>query len=161
VKRPVDSLTAEDFGKFPVWQFVAADTPDETYVKPVRQLPTKQLDGCIVGCQLRLANGTKLPGFLGNLDVTNSRLTQHFLTLSAFGPSGTVFHLARYHDIDSIKHGPAAFAAFLGLPLQAVFPITYDVSDNVVGPANLIRGLITPEPQERLSRAEIIALAVP
>lgn len=102
-----------------------------------------------------------MTGFLGNLDPTNSCLTEHFLTLSIFRSDGTLFNLARYHDFDAEERGPAALAAFLGLPLDAVFPISYDLTCVVAGPLESLRGTITAEPRERLTGAEIIALAVP
>ena len=102
-----------------------------------------------------------LSGFLGNLDTSNVRLTQHVLTVSVFREDGAVFHRARYHDFDARERGPLALASFLGLPLEAVFPIEYDVGNAIVGPAEILRGAIPAEPEERLSRAEVIALAVP
>ena len=161
MKRPVDSLIAEDFAKSPVWRFTNSDSPEETHVTPVRRLPVERAAGCIVGCHIRLTNGTVLTGFLGNLDTTNARLTEHFLTLSVFRSDDVIFHLARYHDFDATERGPTALAAFLGLPLEAVFPITYDVSSSVIGPPDVVRGVITAEPRERLTRAEVVALAVP
>lgn len=161
MKIPVDKLTTENLAKFAVWRFIDSDTPDETYVTPVRQLPVERLDGCIIGAPIHLANRTELMGLLGNLDVTSSRLTEHFLVLSVFRSDGAIFHLARYHDFDAASRGPAALAAFLGLPLDAVFPITYDVSNIVDVPSDSLRGTITIEPRERLTRREIVALAVP
>ena len=159
--RAVDSLTAADFSLFPVWRFTGSDTPDETYMTPVRRLPAHRLDGCLVAAPITLANGTVLTGVLGNLDLANPRLNQHFLTLSVFRPDGAQFYLARYHDFDVAERGPDVLAVFLGLPLDAVFPITYDVSSFVAGPPESLRGTITAQPRERLSRAEVIALAVP
>ena len=158
--RPVDSLTAADFNMFPVWRFTDSDTPDETYMTPVRRLPARRLDGCILATPIRLANGTVLTGVLGNLDPASPRLNQHFLELSVFRSDGEQFYLARYHDFDAVERGPAALAAFLGLPLDAVFPIAYDVSSVVAGPPESLCCTITAEPRERLSRAELIALAI-
>ena len=159
--RPVDSLTKEDFAESPVWRFTGSDTPDETHVKPVRRLPVRRLGACIVGVPIHLADGTALTGIIGNFDPTNPRLTEHFLTLSVFRGDGRLFHLARYHDFDAAERGPAALAEFVGLPLDAVFPISYDLSGIVVGSSDVLRGTIAAEPRERLTRAEVIALAVP
>lgn len=161
MKRSVDSLTPKDFAKYPIWRFTGYDTPDETYMSPVTRLPVKRLGGCIVGCPIRLANGTVLTGFLGNLDPADPRLTGHFLTLSVFRPDGARFHLARYHDHDLAEHGPTALAAFLDLPLDAVFPISYDVSTIVTGVPDSVRGTIIIEPRERLTRQELIRLSIP
>jgi hypothetical protein len=161
MKHPVDHLTAEDFAKFPVWRFTGSDVPDEPYVTPVRRLPVKRLSGCIVGCPIHLANEMVLTGSLGNIDTTNARLTEHFLTLSVYRSDGSLFHLARYHDFDVSERGPVALTAFLGLSLEDVFPISYDVSSIVTGPPEVVRGTITAGPRERLARAQIIELAVP
>jgi hypothetical protein len=159
--RSVDSLTPDDFAAHPVWRFTDSDTPNETYVAPVCRLPVSHLDGCIVGCSLRLANGERVIGIIGNLDPSNAKSTQHFLELSLFRSDGSLFHLARYHDFDIEKRGPAALAVFLGLPLTAVFPITYDVSKVVSGLSDCVQGSITVEPKERLTEQELIALAIP
>lgn len=159
--RSVDSLTREDFIASPVWRFTHSRSSTVVEVAPVRRLPVKQATGYVVGCSLRLANRTVLSGFLGNLDTSNVRLTQHVLTVSVFREDGAVFHLARYHDFDATERGPLALASFLGLPLEAVFPIEYDVGKAIAGPAEILRGAIPAEPKERLSRAEVIALAVP
>jgi hypothetical protein len=159
--RPIDSLTKEDFAESPVWRFTGSDTPDETHVKPVRRLPVSRLAGCIVGIPIRLANGTVLTGIIGNFDPTIPRLTEHFLTLSVFRPDGSLFHMARYHDYDAAERGAAMLAEFLDLPLNAVFPISYDLSGMVVGSPDVLRGAITAQPRERLTREQIIALAVP
>ncbi len=161
MKRPVDSLTRKDFIEFPVWRFTGSDTPDETYVKPVRRLPVRDLASCIVGVPIRLANRTMLTGIIGNFDPATPRLTEHFLTLSVFRPDGLLFDMARYHDDDAATRGAAAMAEFLGLSLDAVFPISYDLSGIVAGSTDVLRGAVTAEPRERLTRAEIIALAVP
>ena len=159
--RPVDSLTEMDYAESPVWRFTGSDTPDETHVKPVRRLPVRRLGGCLVGIPIHLANGTVLTGVIGNFDPDTPRLTEHFLTLSVFRPDGVLFHLARYHDYDAAKQGPAKLAKFLSLPVDAVFPISYDLSGIVAGSPDVLRGTVSAEPRERLTRAEIIALAVP
>jgi hypothetical protein len=160
MKRPSGKLTAQDFAKFPVWRFTSDDTPDETYVSPVRKLPVKRVDGCIIGCKVHLANGTALQGVVANLNLTDPRCNEHFLALSVFGEDGDRFRLARYHDVDFARRGPDALAAFLRLPISAVFPITYDVSDVVSGRHAVLRGVINAEPNERLTRKEIISLAL-
>ena len=83
----------------------------------------------------------------------------HFLSLSV--PSqGEWFHLARYHDSDYAENGPVALAQLLGLTVAEVFPITYDLTSYVSGEASALKGTILAEPRERLSRDEIISLAV-
>ena len=59
------------------------------------------------------------------------------------------------------ERGPDALARFLGLPLAEVFPIAYDVSAIVQGAQDSVQGHVLAEPRVRLTRAELIALAVP
>jgi hypothetical protein len=159
--KPVEQLTVDDLKAFPVWQYTNADEDiGETVVRPVKRLPVTALNGRVVGAQVTLANGSRRWALLGNVDPNNPRLTQHFLTLSVFD-QGRWFTMARYHDFDADERGPEAVAAFLGLPTDAVFPISYDVRPYCRGEARALAGTIEKEPRERLTRAQIIALAVP
>jgi hypothetical protein len=158
--KTVDSLTAQDLRDHPVWQYVAEEGSDETTVRPVKRIPVGNLTGKVVGVQILLANGDRAWGLLGSVDPSNARLTQHFLTLSV-ERNGRWFHLARYHDFDRDERGPEQLADFLGLPVTDVFPISYDISACAKGDPSALAGTIPKEPAERLSRAEIIGLAVP
>ena len=86
----------------------------------------------MVGVRVRLANGEEVWGLIGNVDASNPRLTQHVLTLSTFH-GGRWFTMARYHDIGAEKNGPNVLARFLGLPVDNVFPIAYDIRRFCVG----------------------------
>src|SRR5262249_59029714 len=88
------------------------------------------------------------------------RLTTHFLTLSV-ERDGRWFHVARYHDFDYEERAPEKLAAFLGLAVNEVFPITYDLRPYANGDPRALHGMIPEAPAEKLTRAEIIALAVP
>ncbi len=114
----------------------------------------------VVGTQVRFANGTLAWALVGNVDTENARLTEHFLTLS-IEHDGQWFALARYHDFEYVDRGPEALARFLGLPLHDVFPISYDIRQHAQGASAALAGNVPLRPRERLSRAEIIALAVP
>jgi hypothetical protein len=129
-------------------------------VRPVKQIPVKALSGRVVGAQVELANGSARWALLGNVDSSNPRLTQHSLTLSVLDHSRW-FTMARYHDFDSDERGPDALAAFLELPTDAVFPISYDIRRHCRGEPDALAGTIEKQPRERLTRAQIVALAVP
>jgi hypothetical protein len=156
--KSIEDLTAEDLDRHPIWAFVNDDT-NELLVQPVTNIPVGDLTGRVVGAHVRLACGRRVRAVLGNVDLSNPRLTQHFLTLS-LECDGRWFHLARYHDPDRDRHGPDALARFLGLGLSEVFPIEYDVRPHADGTPGAAFGTISAEPSEKLSRAEIIALAV-
>jgi hypothetical protein len=158
--RSVDALTPSDLTRQPVWEFMNDDfQPDDTLVRPVREVPVDSLASRVAAAEVSLQNGRRVWALLGNVDVNASRLTRHFLTLSLY-IDGAWFQLARYHDFDVQERGPGALASRLGLPLSEVFPIQYDLSQVVIGDANVVRGVVPSEPSERLSRAELISLAV-
>ena len=125
--KRVDKLTPRDLEEFPVWAYTNSDRPDETVVRPIKRFPVKSLTCRVVGTRVRLHNETEVWALIGNVDASNARLTQHFLTLSVF-QSRRWFTLARYHDIDAARRGPKALAAFLKLTVARVFPISYDLS---------------------------------
>lgn len=157
--KPVDALTVEDFARHPVWRY-APTVADELRVRAVRTLPVKSLGGKIVGTQVRLANGSEVWAMLGNIDTSNMRLTEHFLTVSV-ERDGEWFHLARYHDHDFRSRGPSQLARFLRLRREDVFPISFDIRAYVEGKPRGLAGTIPLEPRKKLSRDEVIALAVP
>jgi hypothetical protein len=158
--RPVEALTPTDLARFPVWEFVNDDSQaDETYVRPLSELPVDSLDGRIVATEVTLRNGKRFLALVGNADVASPRLTRHFLTFSLYIDDAW-FHLARYHDFDVEERGAVALARRLGMPLSDVFPITYDLSQIAIGDPGVVRGTVLAEPSERLSRSELIALAV-
>lgn len=158
--KPVDKLQVDDLRAFPVWQYVSPESGDETYVRAVSRTPVANLTGKVVGTLVLLASGTRVWALIGNIDPQNPRMTEHFLTLSVVR-GGRWFGLARYHDFDFAERGPDALARFLELPVDAVFPISYDIRGVARGPATALQGQILKVPRERLSRAEIIAMAVP
>jgi hypothetical protein len=158
--KPIDSLQVADLQAHPVWQYTNREGADETFVRPVKEAPVDDLAGKIVGTEVMLANGQRVWALIGNVDPTNAKLTQHFLTLSV-ERGGRWFMLARYHDFDYAEKGPEVLADFLRLSVEDVFPVRYDIRQYVKGKADALSGDIPREPRERLSRAEIIAMAVP
>ena len=128
-------------------------------VRPVKKLPVESLDNSILGTKVRLANGLQVWATIANFDVTNPRATQHFLFLS-IERGGEWFHLARYHDVDFTKRSPEELARFLGLHVDDVFPITVDVRRYVRGDPAALTAAVLKEPRERLTDAELTALAL-
>jgi hypothetical protein len=159
IKR-VEALTVADLERFPVWRYTNDDAKlGGMGVRPVRKTPVKSLDGCIIGTQVRLTHGVVVWATLCNIDAANPHSTKHFLTLSVCR-SGRWFHLARYFDFDFAERGPQALADFLELRVDQVFPISYDISRYCIGESGALIGAIEEEPRERLTDAQIIALAV-
>lgn len=157
--KQVDELTADDFRSAPVWEYVNNDEAGECTVRPVRKLPVKDLNNRLVGVEIKLNCGNTFYGMLGNIDAQNPKNNEHFLTIS-IERKGKWFHLARYHDWDHSKKGPIALAKFLKLDVDDVFPIRYDIRPVVEGNPKSLADKIEIEPRKKLSRSEIIALAV-
>lgn len=160
IEKRVEDLNEADLAAHPVWQYVNSDERGETLVRPIKKMPVKNMTGKEVASRVTLANGSTPWALIGNIDVTNPRLTEHFLTLSILR-DGQWFTMARYHDFDAAERGPDALAEFCGLKLADVFPICYDISHVTLGESSVLVGKIEKEPRERLTRAQIIALAVP
>ena len=156
----VTLLTPADFHRHPVWRFSGSDERGETLVSPVAKLPAKSLQGCVVGVDLVLASGKKVLAMCGNVDLENPQLAEHFMTFSFYRHDGALFHLARYHDFDAAERGPAQLARFLGLPIADIFPARWDLTPHAVGAPAALQGVLNEGPRERLTRSEIIALAV-
>lgn len=158
--KPIEWLKVADLEANPVWQYTSDEDAGETLVRPIKRIPVKSLTGKVIGTQVRFANGMQAWALIGNIDPQNPRLTEHLLTLS-IEYDGRWFALARYHDFDYAERGPEALARFLGLLIDDVFPIAFDVGECAQGDPDALAGSVRKEPRERLSRAEIIALAVP
>lgn len=158
---PVDEVTAVLLKKHPVWEFVPESVyRDETYVKPVDRLPVRTLRNRLVATRVTLANGESVLALLGNIDLRDPHPTEHFLTLSVFNDAGKRFHLARYHDADFKTRGPKQLAKFLGLTTSETFPISYDISSVARGSKSCSRGAILATPTSRLTRKQLIELAL-
>ena len=56
--------------------------------------------------------------------------------------------------------GPEALAKRLGLRVEDLFPIHYDISSLCVGDSAALIGLIDKEPKERLTRAQLMELTL-
>ena len=108
----------------------------------------------IVGVTLHLANGAEVDGMLCNITLDDLRHTEQFRCVAAFLDDGSIFHLARYYDAEYDRHGPMALAEHLGIELDEVFPISYDISDIATGRPDVVVGQIPLEPRERLTDEE-------
>lgn len=156
-KEPFE-LTPEDLKVHPVWEYRSGDDDEnvsDTIVCPVEDLPVSSLDGRIVGTEATLANGSTAWVILANVRLDDPRVTQHIISVSVLGDD-SVFHLSRYWKPDyERQQGPDALAAFLRLSVDAVFPLTYDISEFCKGDLASLRGTVNRQPKERLTREEV------
>ncbi|MBN2475974.1 MAG: hypothetical protein JXB62_15285 [Pirellulales bacterium] len=161
MKRRVSQLTRADISEHSIWEFLPeTEERDETWVRPVSRTPVNDLTRRLVGINLRLASGQTVPAILGNIALRSKRHTEHFLTVTLFRADGQTFDLSRYHDVGANQRGPAALADFLKMNEAAVFPMSYDISSVATGLPEVVSGEILREPRERLSRHELIELAI-
>jgi hypothetical protein len=154
------SLQISDLEKHPVWEVIIDNEAEEVSVFPVADVPVLDLTGRIIGTTVRLANGQSVWAILSYLDTQDARKSELFLLLN-LEKNGAWFALARYWDVDREERGPEAIARFLGLQVDEVFPIAYDVTKYAQGERSALVGVVPREPREKLPRDEIIRLAVP
>jgi hypothetical protein len=159
-KKLIEDLTKSDFTAYPVWIFINDDEEGEMALKPVKKMPTKNLDGKVVGCQVLFANGTSHTAMLGSVDVDNPKRTEQFITLSV-EKDGKWFRLSRYFDHDFKKNGPDGLADFMGLKTSEVFPVSYDIRKFSGGKAAALLGTFTEVPRVTMARQERMDLAFP
>ena len=152
-------LTRDDFERFPVWEYTNEEQLDELDLQPVTDLPVRTLGNRVVGTEVQLNNGARVWAILGNITLDSRRATEQFITMS-FDKGGRWFDLARYHDVDFSRRGPAQLAAFLGLSISEVFPVCYDISSFAVGDPDVLVGQVLGDVAEKLSTAELIRLAI-
>lgn len=146
-----------------IWEFDLAHEgmgeQDESWVIPVEELPVSSLLNRVVAAYVVLANAMRVPSVLSNVSLDSARATEQFVCLSV-ARDERWFHLARYFDVDYVSKGPEALAQFLSMPIDEVFPISYDLVGIVVGPSDVLKGEIRNEPRERLTDGERVALAL-
>jgi hypothetical protein len=142
--KPIDDVTNGELISFPVWEFAIdqEQSLDETAIQPVLKLPVSQGVGILFCTQVRLASGETQWAMLGNLDPQDADQTARCLTIS-FLKAEKRFHLAQPVDFHYETHGPRALCDFLGMKLDDVFPIRYDVHSVCQGDPAAVAGEIT------------------
>jgi hypothetical protein len=89
--KAADELTPSDLTTYRVWEFaddMEGELPDETYMRPVEELPVNSLSGRLASTHVTLANCQRLLALLGNIDLADPVWTEHFLTISSSAPLG-------------------------------------------------------------------------
>jgi hypothetical protein len=156
--KEVTELMPEDFETHPVWEFNLEDEAgmSDTVVRPLLKLPVDTLTNRIIGARVRLANGDSLWSTMDNIDLSDPFQTEQFLGISIY--SGRWIHLARYFDPWFDRESPAVLAAALNLPIDDVFPITYDIRAFCRGNPLSLTGAMECEPRKRLTDSERMKL---
>ena len=170
--KPCDKLTPSDLEKFPVWTFDLGNEGvsgrDETWMVPVKKLPVTTLSNCGCKANATLACGRKVDAMVWSVDLKSIRQTQQFIAIS-FWFKTKRWNLSRYYELERPfvdekgfreTHAPADLALKLGLEINEVFPISYDLSRYAVGIPETVRGQILVEPIEKLDLKQRIALSL-
>jgi len=150
--KEVSALTPLDLRQYPVWEYVFdldrvpecdQDMPTDTSVTPVKELPVDDTGNCVIGTKVKLNNGTQEWAMLSGLTLP-----------SPDGRTGTVFvHLfdqkrAEWADFPPRDYpvyradAPREVSALLGLAMEDVFPLSYDIRGLVAGPEQMLQGTI-------------------
>ena len=146
--KKIEDLMPDDFSVSPVWEYVLElEVADDMLVRPVVVLPVTNLANRIVGTRVRLANGTMLWAELGNLDLQDPPETRRCLMLSLLWGNQWAHFFPR-HDFGQKGEAAASLASTLGLPVDDIFPIAYDVSDCCVGNPEVVRGSVEAIPPD-------------
>lgn len=138
--KNMEKLTPDDFSVYPVWEFALdLEEIDDLAMRPVPKHPVHDLANRIVGAQVRLANGSKLWAGFGNMFLNDPQKTKRALVVS-FYIGGEWIPLS--YNVNAEMYGPDALARKLGLKVEEMFPVTYDVSANCVGDKDVTQGTI-------------------
>lgn len=158
--KPAENLSVDDLKKHPVWEWVLDTEPErDDLLQPVVELPVASLANRLVGTQVTLNNGTSHWAVLLNVSTASARQTRHFMTLW-LEANGDWFELARYFDSEYRTRGPSQLAQFLGLGIDEVFPIFYDISRVATGHQDVLAGSIPARPEKELTEDELIDLSL-
>lgn len=126
-------------------------------VKPLSKLPVRDLDGCLIGTQVTLANGQKVDALIGNIKSRDAKRTQLAITVALF-KGAQKFDLDRRFDPDYSRCGPAALSRFLNLTVNEVFPISYDLTEFSEGTIEALKGKIENAPKLVLEPEQLLEL---
>ncbi len=160
LSKPVEELQISDLNQYAVWEYITEEiASDETWVQPVTDYPITSLSNRIVGTKVRLKNCVEYWAILSNISLNDPKSTEHFLTLWIERETKW-FEMARYFDVDYHKRGPVQLADFLGITVDDIFPIAYDISSVAVGRKEVICGTIPLEPKDKLTYEELIEISL-
>jgi Zn-dependent protease len=143
--KRLHELTPEDFRAYPVWEYgpeVEGESGDrETWVWSVEQHPVTDLSSRFIGTTVTLNNGMQLPACLGNVALQDEEATQALLALNVWHQNEWV-GLRCDNDTGEPQSGEESFARQLGLTMDEVFPMHYDIAAHASGLKSVVRGTI-------------------
>jgi hypothetical protein len=123
----------------------------------VRRLPVRCLGNRVAATTLSLSNGQRLFGTLDNVSLDHPPATRQFIGVSLY-VGGNDLQLQRAQTPTFPCVNAPGIVRALGLRVEDVFPLSYDLTGLAVGHAEVIRGTIPAERPERLSGEDELAL---
>jgi hypothetical protein len=137
-RKPIDSLTVDDFTAFPIWEFAEDEEyvagRDETWVRPVASNTVPlAADAVSVACDFKGPTSLKFDGFV----ILSTDMAQT-------NPDGVVLlYRGRYFPLSlGSEAAKRRSADLLGLPIGEVFPLSYEVRVRVDGELEARRGIL-------------------
>jgi hypothetical protein len=110
---------------------------------------------------VRLARGDHVQAIISGLEPDNLARSEVFKTLSVWlSGESCWFRMARYFDPWNRTQGPKKLAKALGLSLEIVFPIKFDLTGIFKRKHLGLIGTFLSEPKNKLSKDEIIELSM-
>lgn len=154
-KPALAALTVADLQRHPVWEFGNYSGQSECELAPVTDIPCLEMTGRLVGTEFRFADGNSCLGVLGGVTPNCPEYAEFLLSIS-FTKNGEWFHLSNPHQFDYARFGPPQLAAFLKKRIDEIFPISFDISEFVIGHPSAVRGTINEKPSRVATLTEII-----
>ena len=161
IAKPVNRLTPKDWEKHPVWTFDLdnEDKPgrDETWMVPVKKLPAVDIQNGGCRAKATLSCGQTIVLVLWGVILDPER---HLKMVMRYRVKPMTVKERREHLKPAIStftifvkdewwhsdlNGPGDLTKGLGLTIQDILPITYDISAFVVGVDRIVKGKI-PSP---------------
>jgi hypothetical protein len=159
--KPANKLTPKDWERYPVWTFDLGNEGkpgrDETWMGPVKKLPATDIMNGGCRAKAKLACGKPVTLVLWAVDLNPEQtlrdLAQYRVKpmtkaeraeyLKQQTPQFTIFAKGEWWHSES--NGPSDLTEALGLSIQDIFPISYDISDFAAGVDQAVKGKI-PSP---------------
>ena len=152
MKTTIDNITWNSFREYPVWEW-DLEVDDDAALFPIQDYPVSYLEGRIIGVPCYLNNGAIINCVLSAIEIGSPHKTDQFLSLTAM-VNETKIQLQRYFDVGASEDPGKVFADNIGIPVDDVFPIKWDVQKYVTKGTRGRSGTITRFPAMRLNEQQ-------
>jgi hypothetical protein len=140
--KAVTEISTTDLAEHPIWEYCDSTNEDGYALVPLTDLPVDSLDQRIVGTRVTLGNGTMLWAVLSGGDLSLPTFVEEDSGLILYVDDERV-SLGSAWERELPGYGAGDLCRKLGLTMEEVFPITFDVSHLVTGDRPALRGQFT------------------